>query len=102
MKITYAFLRAAIALCDRSGIKKIVVKFAPLLWLCAACLCAAATPTPIDKLLHVHVPMRDGVRLDTNIFHPSGTARFPVILVRTPYGKGHDLPSGYGPFVDHG
>ncbi|HEY6393129.1 MAG TPA: CocE/NonD family hydrolase [Bryobacteraceae bacterium] len=74
----------------------------PTLWLCAACLCAAATPTPIDKLLHVRVPMRDSVRLDTNIFHPSGAGHFPTILVRTPYGKGADLPSGYGPFIDHG
>ncbi len=46
--------------------------------------------------------MHDGVRLDTNVFHPSGTGRFPTILVRTPYGKGPDLPSGYGPFIDHG
>ncbi len=84
------------------GLENIVVKLAPPLWLCAACLCVAATPTPIDKLLHVHVPMHDGVRLDTNVFHPSGAGRFPTILVRTPYGKGPELPSGYGPFIDHG
>jgi putative CocE/NonD family hydrolase len=78
------------------------VKFVPALWLCAAFLCAAATPTPIDKLLHVRVPMRDGVRLDTNVFHPTGVAHFPTILVRTPYGKGADLPSGYSAFIDHG
>ncbi len=79
-----------------------MVKFAPPLLLCAAFLCAGATPTPVDKLLHVRVSMRDGVRLDTNIFHPAGTAKCPVILVRTPYGKGAALPSGYGPFLDHG
>jgi putative CocE/NonD family hydrolase len=88
--------------CERGGLETIVVKFAPSLWLCVACLCAAATPTPVDKLLHVRVQMRDGVRLDSNIFHPSGTVRFPTILIRTPYGKGPDLPAGYGPFIDHG
>jgi putative CocE/NonD family hydrolase len=46
--------------------------------------------------------MHDGVRLDTNVFHPSGVGRFPTILVRTPYGKGSDLPSGYAPFIEHG
>jgi len=79
-----------------------VVKFAPSLLLCAAFLCAGATPAPFNKVLHVRVPMRDGVRLDTNVFHPAGTVRFPVILIRTPYGKGAGLPSGYGPFIDQG
>src|SRR5712671_6693824 len=47
----------------------------------------------VEKLLHVRVPMRDKVRLDTNVFHPGGTARYPAILIRTPYGKGPDLPA---------
>jgi putative CocE/NonD family hydrolase len=46
--------------------------------------------------------MRDGVRLDTNIFHPLASGRYPVILLRTPYGKGTDLPSGYNSFLNHG
>ncbi|MGD9646441.1 MAG: CocE/NonD family hydrolase [Pirellulales bacterium] len=33
------------------------------------------------------IPMRDGVRLATNISLPSGEGPFPVILTRTPYGK---------------
>lgn len=35
------------------------------------------------------VPMRDGVRLATDIYMPQGTAaeKFPVILIRTPYKK---------------
>ena len=35
----------------------------------------------------VMMPMRDGVRLATDIYLPSGQGRFPVILERTPYGK---------------
>jgi uncharacterized protein len=46
--------------------------------------------------------MRDGVQLAANIFLPSDSARFPVILVRTPYNKGDDLLPSYRFFVDHG
>jgi predicted acyl esterase len=35
----------------------------------------------------VEVPMRDGVKLSANVFLPSRTGRFPVILNRTPYVK---------------
>jgi predicted acyl esterase len=35
----------------------------------------------------VAVPMRDGVRLATTIWRPASTGSFPVLLVRTPYGK---------------
>ena len=38
----------------------------------------------------VSMPMRDGVRLAANIFRPKGEGRFPVILMRTPYGKGDE------------
>lgn len=61
-----------------------------------------ASPVPVEKTLHVRVPMRDGVRLDTNVFHPTGSQRYPVILLRTPYGKGDDLPNGYQSFLNHG
>ena len=56
---------------------------------------------------NVMVPMRDGVRLATDIYLPArnGAAvegRFPVILSRTPYGKGgaaadakYYVPGGY-------
>jgi putative CocE/NonD family hydrolase len=53
-------------------------------------------------ILHVRVPMRDGVRLDTNVFTPDTLARYPAILIRTPYGKGSELLPGYKPFVDRG
>ena len=35
----------------------------------------------------VKIPMRDGVNLAANIFRPKGEGPFPVILMRTPYGK---------------
>jgi uncharacterized protein len=35
----------------------------------------------------VMMPMRDGVRLATDIYRPSSRERCPVILERTPYGK---------------
>lgn len=35
----------------------------------------------------VHVPMRDGTRLATDLYLPDGTGPWPVILIRTPYSK---------------
>ena len=56
----------------------------------------------MERLLQVRVPMRDGIHLDTHVFHPVGTGKYPTILIRTPYNKGADLlPSYYG-FIDHG
>jgi len=46
--------------------------------------------------------MRDGVRLSANIFLPPAGTRFPVILERTPYGKGADITPLYQAFVDRG
>ena len=37
------------------------------------------------------VPMRDGVKLATNITLPPGEGPFPVVLTRTPYGKDEGL-----------
>lgn len=51
---------------------------------------AAQAAKPIEQM----VPMRDGVKLATSIFLPKGNGPWPVVLVRTPYGK--DLQStGY-------
>ncbi len=36
---------------------------------------------------NVMVPMRDGVRLATDIFRPAAPGKYPVVLVRTPYGN---------------
>ena len=69
---------------------------------CATRLPAASLPPPIVKHLNARVPMRDGVRLSANVFRPDVKTRVPTILIRTPYGKGSDLPLGYQPFVDRG
>lgn len=34
--------------------------------------------------------MRDGVNLGTDVLRPDSEGRFPVILIRTPYGKGQE------------
>ncbi|TFH74881.1 CocE/NonD family hydrolase [Gammaproteobacteria bacterium LSUCC0112] len=41
---------------------------------------------PANKQI-VMVPMRDGVKLATNIYLPDGDGPFPVVLTRTPYDK---------------
>lgn len=50
-----------------------------------------APPAPRNEFTverDVMVPMRDGVRLATNLYRPSANGpRFPVILIRTPYNK---------------
>jgi len=63
---------------------------------------AAVSRAGMSVQLHVRVTMRDGVHLDTNVFRPAAAGRTGVILFRTPYGKGDNLPPGYRAFIDHG
>src|SRR5262245_34466592 len=46
---------------------------------------------PAAKPVEQMVPMRDGIKLATSIFLPQGKGPWPVVLIRTPYGK--DLQS---------
>lgn len=48
----------------------------------------------------VRVPMRDGVRLSTNVFLPPAPSRHPTVLLRTPYNKGPSLIPSYRIFLD--
>lgn len=56
------------------------------------------------------IPMRDGVRLNTEIYAPQGPSeRLPILITRTPYGVGHDakgfspsLSSSYKELADEG
>lgn len=41
----------------------------------------------VEVDVNVMVPMRDGVKLATDIYRPEAEGRFPAILVRLPYGK---------------
>ncbi|MFT5467626.1 MAG: putative CocE/NonD family hydrolase [Verrucomicrobiales bacterium] len=56
----------------------------------------------LGKRENVMMPMRDGVRLDTDVYIPArnGTAfegRFPVVLSRSPYGKSVVVAKAYVP-----
>jgi putative CocE/NonD family hydrolase len=80
-------------------------------WLLALCLAAgvSAADEPYGTVVveNVMVPMRDGVRLATNVYRPARQgaaveARFPVVLERTPYDKDRSdfyarmlVPHGY-------
>jgi len=45
-------------------------------------------PAPLDPSAEqTMVPMRDGVRLATDVYLPDGHGRVPVVLVRLPYDK---------------
>jgi len=54
-------------------------------------LCVAAQTRPVSEQIRVEsnlvVPMRDGVKLYADVYRPARDGRFPVIVVRTPYGK---------------
>lgn len=51
-------------------------------------LFAANLPYEVESRAEVKIPMRDGVELAANVFLPKAEGKFPVILARTPYGKG--------------
>lgn len=59
-----------------------IIKISLAFVLITAVLCCAK-PTQT-----VMVPMRDGVKLATDIYLPDGDGPWPAILLRTPYGKG--------------
>ena len=44
----------------------------------------------VDVRMDVKIPMRDGIELSANIFLPKADGPFPVILLRSPYGKGNE------------
>ena len=45
-------------------------------------------PAPLDpRAEQVMVPMRDGVRLATDVYLPARPGRLPAVLVRLPYDK---------------
>jgi predicted acyl esterase len=65
--------------------------------LAAAMLIAGATirpPMPIVAIETHMLPMRDGTRLATDVYLPSGPPPYPVILIRTPYDKNALKPIG--------
>src|SRR5437762_448227 len=54
-----------------------------------------------DKMV-VMIPMRDGVKLNTEIYIPKNmSAPLPILFNRTPYGLGHDA-DGFSPVLKGG
>jgi putative CocE/NonD family hydrolase len=51
---------------------------------------AAQEAFEVDVRTEVMIPMRDGVELSANIFLPKAEGKYPVILIRSPYGKGNE------------
>ncbi|WP_055495011.1 CocE/NonD family hydrolase [Streptomyces sp. TP-A0356] len=45
--------------------------------------------TPVPQAEPFRVPMRDGVRLHTEVHLPPSPTRLPAVLIRTPYDKTH-------------
>lgn len=63
--------------------------------LAVCCLHAQEGAIQVEK--SVMVPMRDGVKLATDVYLPAGnTEKLPVILTRTPYNK--DGSKSYGEY----
>jgi hypothetical protein len=56
------------------------------IWMAATAL-VIRQPQASRSEPNVMVPMRDGVRLATDLYRPAESGRSPVILMRTPYGK---------------
>ncbi|HJY33358.1 MAG TPA: CocE/NonD family hydrolase, partial [Vicinamibacterales bacterium] len=48
-------------------------------------------------MTELRIPLRDGVKLGADLYRPAGDAACPVLLIRTPYGKGgseHEFIAG--------
>jgi len=65
-------------------------------WLPAILLCSGSVPlaesraddVEVNTERNVAVPMRDGVILRADVFRPAEGGPWPVLVMRTPYGKG--------------
>src|SRR5689334_6808514 len=55
---------------------------------------AAGYERPVTERIriisNIAIPMRDGVKLYADLYRPAREGRFPVLIVRTPYGKQRD------------
>jgi len=58
----------------------------------------SCSASEIVKHHDVKIPMRDGVELSANIVLPDSEGSFPVIIVRTPYGKENADDEGEGDY----
>jgi putative CocE/NonD family hydrolase len=69
-----------------------------------ACVADPELPPDVERTRSVFVPMRDGVRLSTDIYRLEGASGpLPTILLRTPYDKSaHRMAGERLEFVRHG
>jgi predicted acyl esterase len=68
-------------------------------WCWAVCICLAAPgllqardAAPTKQT--IMVPMRDGIKLATDIYLPKGDGPWPAVVTRTPYNKNSPLGQG--------
>ena len=62
---------------------------------------AVAREAPVARVYNLPVPMRDGVRLATDVFRPDAPGRFPAVLIRTPYNRSEERKDAFF-FARHG
>jgi uncharacterized protein len=76
----------------RALLASLTIPAVPLLFLLVRPLPGAADPFGHFEKRAVMIPMRDGVRLHTEIYSPRGAREpLPILIVRTPYGTGDDV-----------
>ena len=83
---------------SRCGLEAVVL-FALALPLCAV---GSEDSSSDPQVLEVMVPMRDGVRLATTVYLPSGDGPWPVVLSRTPYSRERSGAGRSERFVENG
>ncbi|HVV71289.1 MAG TPA: CocE/NonD family hydrolase, partial [Verrucomicrobiae bacterium] len=99
---TFAKGSGLIAGMDQKRSSSRIAHIVPLLLL-AVPLFAENVPPAFLFDRDVMIPMRDGTKLAANIFRPKAEGKYPVILMRTPYGKPDEnwgdpklyVPAGY-------
>lgn len=75
-----------------------VVVFLAVLGLSVAPAQEKAAAPGVTTELGVRIPMRDGITLAANIFRPDKPGKFPVIVLRSPYGRNTPNQSNLGRF----
>jgi len=83
------------------------MKIGIALFLAAGWCFAQPTASPVLEQIRVErylaTPMRDGVKLYSDLYRPSRESKFPVLIVRTPYGVQRDgMHESVIKFAQHG
>lgn len=73
-----------------------------LVGLMLVALATAGTASAVAETNEVMVPMRDGVKLATDVMLPKGDGPWPVVLMRTPYNKRGEFSMLQGRYLSAG